>query len=431
MAHMQSQTTDSPYDYFENVEELIFNTEDDKRPRAKVEILGLTISGLLDSGASCTVLGKGALAIAKQLGLCIFQKENTTIKTADGTRHEVPGYIYAPICFDGRLRIIPTLLIPTLNRELILGIDFWENFDIKPTIHKLQSDSLKEISQIDQPTCVGHILSPTQECKLQKIIEKLQPKSEKIIPTKLLTHKIDTGDSLPVQSKPYQFSPAVEKKIHAEIDRMLNLDVIEKSQSPWRNPIVVVPKNDDRVRLCLDSRKLNAVTVKDAYVISNLNRILGRLTETKCLSTIDMADSFWQIGLDESSRMKTAFSIPGRGLFHFKVLPFGLSNSAQCLGRLMDIVLHNEFEPNVFIYVDDIIICSKDLESHLEILEKITNKLVDAGLKVNLEKTKFCQKELRYLGYVLDEEGLRTDPNKVAAVVNFPAPKTLKNYVVL
>jgi RNase H-like domain found in reverse transcriptase/Reverse transcriptase (RNA-dependent DNA polymerase) len=139
-----------------------------------------------------------------------------------------------------------------------------------------------------------------------------------------------------------------------------------------------------------------------------------------------MADSFWQIGLDDASKLKTAFSIPGRGLYHFKVLPFGLSNSVQCLGRLMDMVLNNEMEPNVFVYVDDIIICSEDIESHLCLLEKIATKLVEAGLKANLDKSKFCKKELRYLGYVLDEQGLRTDPNKVSAVINFPAPKTIK-----
>jgi Reverse transcriptase (RNA-dependent DNA polymerase) len=207
---------------------------------------------------------------------------------------------------------------------------------------------------------------------------------------------------------------------------MLQLDVIERSQSPWRNPVVVVPKSDGRVRLCLDSRKLNSVTVKDAYVIPNLNRILGRLSGTKYLTTIDMADSFWQIGLDDSSKLKTAFSIPGRGLFHFKVLPFGLSNSAQCLGRLMDLVLNNEMEPNVFIYVDDIVICSNDIETHMELIEKVASKLVAAGLKVNLDKSKFCQKQIRYLGYILDQDGLRTDPDKIAAVVNYPAPKTIK-----
>jgi transposase InsO family protein len=139
-----------------------------------------------------------------------------------------------------------------------------------------------------------------------------------------------------------------------------------------------------------------------------------------------MADSFWQIGLDDVSKPKTAFSIPGRGLFQFKVLPFGLSNSAQCLGRLMDLVLDSELEPNVFIYVDDIVICSNDIETHLGLVEKVVNKLVNAGLKANLEKSKFCQKEVRFLGYILGENGLRTDPDKIAAVVNFPAPKTIK-----
>jgi Reverse transcriptase (RNA-dependent DNA polymerase) len=298
-------------------------------------------------------------------------------------------------------------------------------FRYKASIQASHTTIQDEVFQIGDSLNVKteHTLTFLQECRLSKIAENLKPKTEKIVPTKLLIHTIDTGDAQPVQSRLYQFSPAIEEKIHAEINRMLKLDVIEQSQSQWRNPVVVVPKSDGRFRLCLDSRKLNAVTVKDAYVIPNLNRILGRLSQTKCLSTIDMADSFWKIGLDDSSKLKTAFSIPGRGLFHFKVLPLGLSYSAQCLGRLMDMVLNNEMEPNVFVYVDDIIICSEDVESHLGLLEKVTKKLVDAGLKTNLDKSKFCIKELRYLGYVLDDQGLRTDPNKVSAVINFPAPK--------
>jgi Aspartyl protease len=293
---IQKPLKEAFYDYFGHIEEIIFNTEDDKRPKAVVTILDIKITGLLDSGASCTTLGKDGEELVKRLGLKIFEK-NILVRTADGTPHTVKGFVYAPFTFDNRLRIIPALLIPTLSRELILGIDFWENFDIKPKIERPSMNPVEETSEITKATEIqtDHDLTCVQKSRLARIIDTLRPKTEKIVPTKMMIHKIDTGDSEPVRSKPYSFSPAIEKKIHAEIDRMLQLDVIERSQSPWRNPVVVVPKSDGRVRLCLDSRKLNSVTVKDAYVIPNLNRILGRLSGTKYLTTIDMADSFGKL----------------------------------------------------------------------------------------------------------------------------------------
>jgi transposase InsO family protein len=385
---------------------------------------------LLDSGASCTVLGKGSLELVKRLKLDIFEKK-VNITTADGTKHSIKGFVNAPFLYDQRLKIIPTLIVPTLNQQLILGIDFWNEFNIIPYVQPpetCKTSSIHEIYVNAKPLLLEteHVLTQNQQARLAKIVETLKPSGEKIIPTHLMKHTINTGDVEPVRSRPYVYSPAIEKKVHTEIDRMLKLDVIERSHSAWRNPLVVVPKSEDRVRLCLDSRKLNSVTVRDAYVIPNLNRILGRLGGTKYLSTIDMADSFWQIGLEEASKAKTAFSVPGRGLYQFKVLPFGLSNSAQCLGRLMDIVLETDLEPRVFVYVDDIVICSNDLEEHLELIKTVSERLVKAGLRANLEKSHFCRKELKYLGYILDESGLRTDPEKVAAVVNFPAPKTLR-----
>jgi Reverse transcriptase (RNA-dependent DNA polymerase) len=132
------------------------------------------------------------------------------------------------------------------------------------------------------------------------------------------------------------YSPAIEAKVHKEIDRMLDIGVIEKSKSAWMNPMVVVNKPDSSLRLCLDSRQINSVTVPDGYPIPNINRILSRIKSTKVLSTIDLKETYWQIGLDEESREKVAFMVPGKGLFQFRVSPYGLKNAAACLARLMD-----------------------------------------------------------------------------------------------
>jgi Reverse transcriptase (RNA-dependent DNA polymerase). len=148
------------------------------------------------------------------------------------------------------------------------------------------------------------------------------------------------------------------------------------------------------------------------------------LRDAKFISSIDLRKAFWQISLDESSREKTAFSVPGRGLFHFTVMPFGLCNSAQTQQRLVDALFGPEFEPKIFAYLDDIIITSSTFEEHITLLNEVRERLQKANLTINLKKCEFFKTSLKYLGYVIDQDGLRTDPDKVSAMVNYPRPTT-------
>lgn len=160
--------------------------------------------------------------------------------------------------------------------------------------------------------------------------------------------------------------------------------------------MIVVRKPTGKVRLCLDARKLNAVTSKDAYPQPQLNRILSQLTGTNVLSSIDFSDAYHQVEMDESSKPKTAFSISGKGFFAYARMPFGLCNSGATLCRLVDQVLGCDLEPNVFVYMDDVIIASETVEHHLELLTKIAQRLTDAGLTISAEKSRFCMKRLKY-----------------------------------
>lgn len=187
-----------------------------------------------------------------------------------------------------------------------------------------------------------------------------------------------------------------------------------------------------KIRLCLDSRKLNSLTKKDAYPLPHINGLLSRLQDTHFISGIDLKDAFWQIPLDKASKEKTAFAVPGRLLYHFIVMPFGLCNAAQRMSRLMDKVIPSRLRESVFIYLDDLLVCTSDFKSHIQILEEVANCLANAGLTINVEKSRFCQKEIKYLGYIVGQGCLRTDPNKVEAVVNFPLPKSqrqIRRYV--
>jgi len=211
---------DQAFDYFANINETLFNDRPaDERPYVVVDILGKKIISLLDSGASCCVLGKNALNLLKELNLTIRDKY-TAISTADGTKHFAEGYIDLPVLYKNQLKILPTLIVPSIRQELILGIDFWKIFGIVPAckITGLPLD-FEQLFQLDELP-VEHDLSASQKERLNKIISILNFNKNNYNPTPILTHNIKTFSSTPCVSKPYQYSPAIEAKVHKEIDRI-------------------------------------------------------------------------------------------------------------------------------------------------------------------------------------------------------------------
>ena len=145
---------------------------------------------------------------------------------------------------------------------------------------------------------------------------------------------------------------AYKGKVDEEISRMLQYGVIERCNSPYVNPLVTVIKKDGRVRLCLDARKVNSVTIPDYEGVSPINDILARCSEMKYLSTVDLTSSFWQVPLKSECRNFTAFMYEGK-CYRFTVTPFGLSTSSAALTRGLDMVLEEEVKKNTIIYVDD------------------------------------------------------------------------------
>ena len=202
--------------------------------------------------------------------------------------------------------------------------------------------------------------------------------------------------------------------------------MIEPSTSPWAAPIVLVTKKDGGVRFCVDYRKLNEVTVKDAYPLPRVDECLDSLSGCKWFSTMDLNSGFWQIGLDEESKEKTAFASSSMGLYHFTVMPFGLVGSPSTFSRLMEDVLRGLQWEECVLYMDDIITGSESFEESILRLEHIFKRLQIANLKLKPSKCIFFQKSVSFLGHVVSEDGVHTDPMKVEAVKNWPEPKKVK-----
>ena len=172
-------------------------------------------------------------------------------------------------------------------------------------------------------------------------------------------------------------------------------------------------------------RQLNKITKKDVYPLPHMDSLLDNLGNARYLSKIDLKQAYHQIPLEESSKDVTAFAIPGKDLFQFTRLPYGLTNAPAIVQRAMDNIFGPEWQPQVFVYMHDIIIPTDTFEKHLELLEKVLSKLKEVGLQVNSDKCNLCCSEIRYLGFEVNKEGLKTDSDKIALILNFPPPRNL------
>lgn len=391
----------------------------DDRPYGLIKIGKTEIRGLLDSGASISCFGKNALETVAKLNLQL-KHFKSSVQTAAGCPHPIIGYADAMIHFAGKEKLIRLFIIPSLSQELYLGVDFWRAFGMLP----LKIEEIIPETNVDNN---HHVLNQKQKLMLEEI-KLMFPSSatEGLGETKLLTHSIDTGFAQPIKQRHYPISPAIQSLMYVELDRMLQMGVIERSQSPWNSPISVARKPNGKVRLCLDARALNGVTTKDAYPMPNIDGILSRLKDTHIISSVDLKDAFWQIGLTEASKEKTAFSVPGRPHYQFRRMPFGLCNSAQTMCRLMDMVIPSELREHVFVYIDDLLIVSADMETHFLRLRQVAESLRKANLTINVEKSKFLLKSITYLGHIVGGGCLKADPERVRAVFEYPTPKTIR-----
>ncbi|KAK3083081.1 hypothetical protein FSP39_013432 [Pinctada imbricata] len=243
--------------------------------------------------------------------------------------------------------------------------------------------------------------------------------------TKLVKHRINTGNRGPIKERLRRTPVRLRQTLDQHIDDMLQRDVIEHSSSPWASGIVLARKKDGSTRFCVDYRKLNEITVKDAYPLPRIDETLDHLAGACWFSTLDMSSGYWQVEVDENDREKTSFTTK-RGLYQFKVMPFGLCNAPATFERLMEMVLCGLQWTVCLVYLDDIVVIGKSFHQMLKNLECIFNRLSSAGLKLKARKCSLFAKKVEYLGHIISEKGVSTDPRKITTVQNWEEPKSVK-----
>ena len=243
--------------------------------------------------------------------------------------------------------------------------------------------------------------------------------------TDVVKHHIELSDYTPIKDRYQQIPPHQYDEVRKHLQEMLAVGAIRKSNSPWASPVMLVRKKDGSLRFCIDLRKLNARTIKDAYSLPCIEDALDSLDGACLFTSLDLKSGYWQVELDEESIPLTAFTVGLLGFYECVRMPFGLTNAPATFQRLMETCLGELHLNWCIIYLDDIIIFSKTPEEHLCRLRGMFERLAKAGLKLKPSKCEFFRDSLRYLGHVVSPKDIATDPKKIEAIQRWPVPHTV------
>ncbi|KAL4126715.1 hypothetical protein QTP88_010924 [Uroleucon formosanum] len=323
-----------------------------------------------------------------------------------------------------------------------------------PQLEQLEHEDFNEanvhLSQISENTepCVdgnriSRLHSALRTCHLnsegkssllticEEYSDVFQLEGDKITATTAVTHEIKTSEVVhPIHEKPYRLPQRHRQEITEQMEALEREGVIAPSDSPWNAPLLVVPKKPDvngvvKYRVCVDFRRLNQVTVGDAFPLPNITDILDQLGKSKYYSTLDLAQGYHQVPMNPADREKTAFSTD-KGHFEFLRMPFGLKGAPGTFQRMINKVLSGLNGLKAFVYLDDIITYAKDLPDHSQKLTDILERLRQFNLKLQPLKCEFLRKEVTYLGHQITDEGVKPDSKLVECVQNFPVPQNVK-----
>ena len=301
-------------------------------------------------------------------------------------------------------------------------------------MHKLlkgsnEATSLLFISEVpDQDTAASNDVGPVVNPAMKALVDQFKGSvlSDELkggVPNSKIAHKIELteGAQVPGQ-RPFRLSAAEKKEVSKQVTELMDLGLLRPSTSGFGAPILLVKKKDGSFRMCIDYRRLNAITKKDSFPLPLIDDLVDKLQGAKIFSKVDLKSGFHQVKMDPDSIDRTTF-VTHDGSFEWLVMPMGLSNAPATFQRLMQRTLgHLGF---VGIYLDDIIIFSNSLEEHKQHVEAVLKILKKDGLVANEKKCTFGVSEITFCGFVISNGAVKMEPSKVEAVRSWLPPTTI------
>jgi len=242
----------------------------------------------------------------------------------------------------------------------------------------------------------------------------------------IVEHDIDTGEARPIKQSPRRPPLAAREAEDEILNDMLKTGVIEPSNSPWASPVCLVKKKDGSYRFCIDYRKVNAVSKRDAFPVPDIHDALDSLRGARYFATLDLLSGYWQLGMTERAKQRSAFCTR-RGLFHFTRMPFGLAGAPASFCRLMNTALSDLLWVICLCYLDDIIIYARTQRELLQRLNAVLNRLREVGLKIKPSKCALFKTQIQFLGHLVSYDGVEPLPDKLQAIVDWPTPHCLRD----
>lgn len=420
------------------------------RPVVEIDINNSHGLAFIDTGAKSSVAGATLRKLLLQRHVP-YEARTMLMTLADGKERLVEAFIFK-VDVVLKHKVVPISLISVAEHEnsrTLLGIDFikaakmllditsneWafkESPDITyPFIQEVEYKLHAAINTVDFTELhlredEGTSLDSEQRNQFNLLLSKNHILfSPNIEATPFAEHTIKLLDDVPTSVPPYRMPDTKKKILRQELDQLLDNGIIEECESPYAAPVVLVPKKDGGVRLCVDYQRLNAITQADKYPLPRLDDLLHSAKRTKYMTTLDLKSGYHQVAVRPSDKDKTTFITPF-GTFRYNRMPFGLKNAPATFQRLIDRYRSGLQDIVILAYLDDIIILSPTYENHLKDLQRVFDRLRLFKLHLNRTKCTFACISVRYLGHVITTRGIQPDPGKVSAILDMRPPQNVK-----
>ena len=362
-------------------------------------INGFKIKFLIDIGAKRSLLN-GTLYHELFSSRYPLKRCHETLKGYGGSDIDILGTVELPKVTYGNVSLEKFTFFVSKEGSTLLGVDLFDRLGFSVTFNKAN------ISNIET-------------------VDKFESLFEGVGEVRKFQHKPVVNEMVRPISQAYRRLPlSVRESVSLELKRLEDDDIIERvDASPWISNIVIVPKKNNEIRLCIDLRSVNKAIVPDRYPLPTLSELTSEFHGSRVFSKLDLRRSYEQVPLHKDSRYLTAF-ITHEGVFQFKRVPYGLASAPSCFQKILSSILKDC--PGATNNIDDVVVHGKTPDEHDQRLEKVLQKFVAYGLKLNEDKCVFSKSSINFVGHKLSYSGVSPLKSNVEAILRLPEPKNRK-----